>query len=582
MIKIAILIVLVLHGLIHLLGVVKAFELAQVDQLKEQISKMAGIFWSLAAVAFLVTAGLLYLDKELWRMTGIVAVIISQFLIMLSWSDAKYGTLANAVVIVAILLGSGNQISENYCIGNLSQRHLAEHLDRRVPMLMENYSIPGVSILILKDGKKQWSKAYGYADRQQKQRLTIESIVMAHSISKSVTAWGVMKLVEEGQVRLDDPLSKYLDTWTMPESEFSVQKVTVRRLLSNSAGVPLGKLGVHYAFSDSIPSLTESLSDDEVRLIQQPGTAFVYSNSGYALLELLIQEVTGMDFTEYMENQILIPLGMNNSSFELDNEMVSKVPLGYDLNGNTVSVYRYPYRASGGLFSTLGDIGTFVASGFRKQSANTVLSQESIEELYEPQTSISGIFGFVADNYGMGHFIEMLPNGDKAVWHGGQGLGWMTHFHSIPERGDGIVILTNSQRSWPLMAQILGDWSQWSGYGPVKFSRISYANMGLRFFIGIILLITFWRIGEMVDGVLAGRRKLTLGSEDASLIRIIEFLISVGIIAILIWASVQDYLFMSSIFPMGSVWLGWALLGLSGVLLVSAALPVARMKCNSS
>lgn len=108
MIKIAILIVLVLHGLIHLLGFVKAFELAQVDQLKEQISKTAGIFWLLAAVAFVVTAVLLYLDKESWRMTGIVAVIISQFLIMLSWSDAKYGTTANLIMFLAIWLRLGS------------------------------------------------------------------------------------------------------------------------------------------------------------------------------------------------------------------------------------------------------------------------------------------------------------------------------------------------------------------------------------------------------------------------------------------------------------------------------------------
>lgn len=582
MTKIAILIVLVLHGSIHILGFVKAFELTEVDELKGEISKTAGIFWLLAVFGFIVAAVLLYLGDDTWRMVGGAAVIISQLLIMLSWSDAKYGTIANVVVAAAIVLGVGNRISEDYSVKNLNQRQFSEYLDRQIPMLMEDYSVPGVSILILKDGKKQWSRAYGYADRQHQQSLTVESVMMAHSISKSVTAWGVMKLVEEGQVRLDDPLSKYLDSWTLPESEFSHQKVTVRRLLSNSAGVSLGTLGVHYAPSESIPPLTESLSGDEVRLVRPPGTVFMYSNSGYALLELLIQEVTGMDFAEYMENEILMPLGMNKSSFELDNEIVSEVPLGYDLNGNTVSVYRYPYRASGGLFSTLGDIGTFVASGFSEQAAETVLLQESIDELYKPQISVSGMFGYVADSYGMGHFIEMLPNGDKAVWHGGQGLGWMTHFHAIPERGDGIVILTNSQRSWPLMAQILGDWSEWGGYGPVKFSRITYANTGLQFLIGIILLITFWRMGEVISGVLSGRRKLTLGSEAASNIRVIEFVISLGIMAFLIWASVQDYLFISSVFPIGAVWLGWVLLVLSGILLLSAALPVIQMAVPSN
>ncbi len=67
---------------------------------------------------------------------------------------------------------------------------------------------------------------------------------------------------------------------------------------------------------------------------------------------------------------------------------------------------------------------------------------------------IPGLFGFAADAYGFRHFIETLPDRRRAVWHGGQGHGWMTHFHAIPESGDGIVILTNSQRSWPFMSRV--------------------------------------------------------------------------------------------------------------------------------
>ncbi|MDZ7659659.1 hypothetical protein [Fodinibius sp.] len=108
MVKTIIIIILILHGLIHFLGFVKAFELAQIDQLKEQISNKAGTFWLLTAFIFFVTAILLYFGNESWRMAGGAAVIISQILIILSWSDAKYGTIANVVVAVAISLEFGN------------------------------------------------------------------------------------------------------------------------------------------------------------------------------------------------------------------------------------------------------------------------------------------------------------------------------------------------------------------------------------------------------------------------------------------------------------------------------------------
>lgn len=113
MVKIAILILLILHGLIHFLGFVKAFELVQVEQLKEQISKLTGIFWLLAALLFLVAAVLLYLSNQSWWMVAGAAVIISQLLIILSWSDAKAGTIANIIITIPIIMAIAEQLPDN-------------------------------------------------------------------------------------------------------------------------------------------------------------------------------------------------------------------------------------------------------------------------------------------------------------------------------------------------------------------------------------------------------------------------------------------------------------------------------------
>src|SRR5690606_4714147 len=178
----------------------------------------------------------------------------------------------------------------------------------------------------------------------------------------------------------------------------------------------------------------------EARLVAEPGTLFMSSNVGYALLELLVEEVTGRDFADYMRDEVLLPLGMRDSTFAWDDAHGAAMPTGYDLRGSPVAPYLYPARASGGLLATVEDVGRFVADG-----------------------------------YAAGRFVEGLQGGRRAVWHGGQGHGWMSHFHAVPEAGVGIVILTNSQRSWPLMAEVLDDWARWHGLGRVGMSAITTA-----------------------------------------------------------------------------------------------------------
>lgn len=459
----------------------------------------------------------------------------------------------------------------------LSEAQFITRVDLQIQDMMDTYSIPGASISIIKGGEAFWVKEYGYADIERNRKMTVDAIFRVESISKSVTAWGVLKLVERGLINLDDPVRQHLRSWTLPKSEYNLNGVTIRRLLGNSAGMPLGTLGEEYSPHNERPSLQHYLTK-EAHLAYEPGSNFQYSNPGFNLLELLIEEVTGRDFNEYMENEVLIPLGMNNSSFNWNEGWSSRISMGYDIEGNPVLPYVYPYKASGGLFADVEDIALFVMaemnSGYYADS--TVLSKRSIQHIQMPQINITGIFGFVADAYGFGHFIETLPDGYKAVWHGGQGHGWMTHFHAVPETGDGIIILTNSQRSWPFIARILNEWSRWRGFGPVKFSKITTAETGLRIILAVMLLITIWLAGQVIHGVITGKRKLRLSPKLRPETRIAEFCLGIAILGMILWAVSQDYLFISSLFPTDALWLGWELLFLSLVLLALALLPVVR------
>lgn len=141
------------------------------------------------------------------------------------------------------------------------------HIDVRIHELMKTYQIPGVSMALVQDGRIVWSQAFGYADIESGRRMTTDTVCRVQSISKPVTAWGVMKLAERGEIDLDNPVSYYLKNWRLPASEFSEEKTSVRQLLSHTSGMPLGDILTRYAPQDDMPSLTDKLTM-EARLHQ--------------------------------------------------------------------------------------------------------------------------------------------------------------------------------------------------------------------------------------------------------------------------------------------------------------------------
>lgn len=458
-----------------------------------------------------------------------------------------------------------------------SQRPLkqfTDDLDGRVPQLMEHYDIPGVSMALIHDGEVVWSAAYGMASSEQHREMSVDAVFRAESLSKPVTAWGIMRLVEQGKIDLDAPVERYLGGWRIPDSRYDTRRVTVRRLLSNSAGIALGTVGEEYPPQSNVPPLATYLSR-EVQLQYPPGSEFRYSNAGFNLLDLLIEEVTARDFAAYMADEVIAPLGMDRASFVWQDTLAPAIPTGYEIDGTPVSTYVYPAKGSGGLFASVEDIARFVRAGMTGPyySDPDGLSQDGLHRLYSPEVDISGIFGIVADAYGLGHFIERLPTGQKAVWHGGQGHGWMTHFHSVPNAGEGIVILTNSQRSWPFMAEVLSDWADWIGVESVKMGRIANGTTIIWALIGVLSLLILALGYRLAQGLRRGTRAWDPISSRAWKSRLVQAALGLGGIALLIWSVAQPYLMVASVFPTTVGWAGASLLALSLLLVLSASLP---------
>ena len=150
----------------------------------------------------------------------------------------------------------------------------AEQLDTMLPELLQEYRVPGAAVALVHNGEVAWVQGYGLANEDTGTPVTAETVFQVASISKSVTAWGVMRLVEEGRIDLDAPVEQYLTSWHLPPSEFDHGGVTVRRLLSHTAGLaPWDYPGT--PVGETPPTLVELLSgmgsDEPVYVYRQPG-----------------------------------------------------------------------------------------------------------------------------------------------------------------------------------------------------------------------------------------------------------------------------------------------------------------------
>jgi len=452
-----------------------------------------------------------------------------------------------------------------------SVESFTRRLDARISGLMRRYEVPGLGIALIRDGGIVWQKSYGIADSGRP--LNEDSVFRAESISKSVTAWGVLTLVDRGLIDLDAPVSRYLGDFRLPDSPYEEDTITVRALLSGNAGMVLGPVGpsVEYAPGAPKPTLREALAGT-VRMNREPGTGFEYSNVGFNLLELVVENVSGRPFAEYMAEEVLQPLGMTDSSYEWTATIRERSASGHDLKGRRVGAYVYSEKGSGGLFTTVRDIAAFVRAGMRVPGGEGagVLTAGSLGSLHSDSAEIRGLFGMAADAYGFGHFTERLSDGRRAVWHGGQGHGWMTHFHAVPESGDGIVILTNTQRSWPVISVLLADWSRWCGFKPVKFSRIRFGVAGMWVLVGVLALATLYSGGRLAAGIARGRLRFAPLAPEGRAGRILRAAAGTAGIAAIGWAASRPYLMVTSLFPGPAESAGGAVLALSSVLLFSA------------
>jgi len=393
---------------------------------------------------------------------------------------------------------------------------LIANLELKTPDLLKKYNIPGASISIIENGGIKWIGTFGYADKEEKIKINKDTVYQVASISKSATAVGIMKLVEVGIINLDDPIEKYITRWQIPDSIYDKNEVTIRRVLSHTAGLSRGGGYPGYESSDMLPSLEESLSgigggSQPVKLIYKPGTRFFYSGGGYNLLQLLIEEVTDKDFVTYMDEEILMPLKMEDSSFLWQEEKHSRTAKPYNKDLSILPVYLFIERAAAGLYTTIEDMSRFAIAGMTRYNDNSILNQVTIKEMYKPVLSVEGLEGFIYETTALGHFVNTDNYKQPLVAHDGSNKGWKSNFSLVPDKGDGIVILTNGDNGTYLINEVLNSWYYKTFHDKRAFDKLSNrVNASVYAICSVLLLWSVLDLVTIYNSIVKGYMQVSL------------------------------------------------------------------------
>lgn len=303
----------------------------------------------------------------------------------------------------------------------------------KVDAMMESYAgdAPGASVLVLRDGVPLLRKAYGLADRELRIAATPATNYRLASITKQFTAAAILLLVEEGRMTLDDSVRRWL-----PSLPASADAITVRHLLTHSSGL--------VDYEDVMPSdFIGQLHDaDVLRLLESqdktyfpPGTDYGYSNSGYALLALMVERASGQSFANFLRLRIFQPLDMARTlAFVEGGPAIANRAYGYSGSaGRWVRTDQSPTSAvlgDGGIYSSIDDLAKWDAALYDDR----LLGDQSRELMFTPHVTTDE----PDIRYGFGWRIT-----GETLWHSGESIGFRNVIVRYPQRRLTVIVLSN-------------------------------------------------------------------------------------------------------------------------------------------
>lgn len=386
--------------------------------------------------------------------------------------------------------------------------------------VMAAAGIPAISFAAISRFEIVDTQAYGVTGAGETAAVTTRSLFQAASVSKPVTATGALALVARGQLSLDDNVNTYLTSWRVPDNAYTTtQKVTLRRIISHTAG-----LNVHgfpgYAADAALPTLPQVLdgvapaNTAPVRVVFEPGSRQEYSGGGITIEQLMMSDVTGVPFAQFMQDMVLGPMGMVESAFDQPPtaERAGRAVAGTGFDGKMIPGrwHVYPERAAAGLWTTPADLARFAIATAKSKlgQANPVLPVAMMDEMFRK----------VPNGEWLGFFSDAR---NPAVFtHNGGNAGFRSLLIMDASTGDGITVMTNSDSGWGLMGLLVRRVGTLRGWrydfgGPARAVWLVAATRGVD--LALSHFVAVQASADESDLNTAGQIMLGLGHTEAAI-----------------------------------------------------------------
>jgi CubicO group peptidase (beta-lactamase class C family) len=334
-----------------------------------------------------------------------------------------------ALILLVLLLAIGRAFSSS-----------ATPVDDYIHSEMERQHIPGLSLLVSREGKTLRAQGYGLANVELQVPVKPETIFQSGSVGKQFTATAVMMLVEEGRIKLDDPITKYLK-----DAPASWNQVTIRELLSHTAGFTDYPKNFDFRKDRTEAELLKIV--EGIPLAFTPGTQWSYSNLGYLTLGILIHQVTGKFYGDFLQERIFRPLGMTTTRIISEADIIPNRAAGYRLVKGVLKNQEWVSptlntTADGALYFSILDLAKWDAALY----TDKLLRHSSLEEMWTPVKLKNGQPN--SGDYGFGWSIES-KNGRRVLDHGGAWQGFKAHISRYVDDKLTVVVLCNLDSADP-------------------------------------------------------------------------------------------------------------------------------------
>lgn len=406
-------------------------------------------------------------------------------------SDWLRTTVAGALGALVALGGCGGRSGGT--IARLDDSTIdTTALTQQIEALTGAAHVDGLTVTIFNDAERVYSHAFGLADRSTKRPLRTDTELYGASLSKTVFAVLVMKLVEQGVLDLDKPLQQYVkeplwmnrqtadNAWHENLSDLRgdprFERITARMSLSHTTG---------------LPGWRWFEPDQKLRIHFEPGSQWSYSGEGMTLLQIVIQKITGRTLEDLAREYVFVPLGMTTSSYTWQPRFEADYALGHDSSGKTYQKDKdNAARAPSTLETTTDDYARFLRAVLRRD----VLSEASWNEIFTPQIRIrtrtqfgpgsvetSSVNDAIELSYGLGWGLQRTPYGWGAFKEG-HGDGFQHYAIVYPAKKLGVLLMSNSDSAESIFGHLLRltiadtftplEWENYTPYdAPVQSSR---------------------------------------------------------------------------------------------------------------